>query len=73
MVSLEKEKILGAVLNDLVFKTPGLRSTYFGTDGYYYKYGYGNGNGQTTAKEDKRKMFRLERWKKGSEQERKKP
>jgi capsular exopolysaccharide synthesis family protein len=64
MVSLEKKKILGAVLNDLVFKTPGLRSSYFGTNGYYYKYGYGNGNGQTTAKEDMRKIFRLERWKK---------
>jgi len=73
LVSLEKEKILGGLLNDLVFKTSGLRSTYFGTNGYYYKYGYGNGNGQKTAKEDKRKIFRFERWKKGSEQERRKP
>ena len=72
MVSLEKEKILGAVLNDLVFKTSGLRSSYFGTNGYYYKYGYGNGNGQTTASEDRRKIFRFERWKKRIEQERRK-
>ena len=72
MVSLEKKKILGAVLNDLVFKTSGLRSSYFGTNGYYYKYGYGNGNGQTTAREEMRKIFRLERWKRGSEEERRK-
>ena len=59
LVSLEKEKILGTVLNDLDFKTSGLRSSYFGTNGYHYKYGSGNGNGQTTAKEDKRKIFDL--------------
>lgn len=71
MASLGKEKILGAVLNDLVFKTPGLRSSYFGTNGYYYKYGYGNGH--THIKEDKQKGFRFRREKKGSEQERGKP
>ncbi len=71
MVSLEKEKILGAVLNDLVFKTHGLRSSYFGTDGYYYKYGYGYGNGHTNIKEDKRKVFRFGREKKEREQKQK--
>ena len=39
--SLEKEKILGVVLNDLDFKSSALHSRYFGSDGYYYKYGYG--------------------------------
>ena len=38
---LEKEKILGFVLNHLEFKSSGLSSRYFGSDGYYYKYGYG--------------------------------
>ena len=41
IASLEKEKILGFVLNDLQFKSSGLFSRYFGSDGYYYKYGYG--------------------------------
>ena len=59
LVSLEPQKILGAVLNDLVFKTPGLRSTYFGTNGYYYRYGYGNGGGEKNAGDKKRKMFRF--------------
>ncbi len=72
MASLGKEKILGCVLNDLVFKTSGLRSIYFGTEGYY-KYGYGNGNGETIAKEDKRKIFRLDQLKKESEQKPRKP
>jgi protein-tyrosine kinase len=43
IASLEKEKILGFVLNDLQFKSTGLFSRYFGSDGYYYKYGYGKG------------------------------
>jgi exopolysaccharide/PEP-CTERM locus tyrosine autokinase len=42
IASLEKEKILGFVLNDLEFKSSGLFSRYFGSDGYY-KYGYGYG------------------------------
>lgn len=40
--SLEKEKILGVVLNEIDFKSSALHSRYFGSDGYYYKYGYGN-------------------------------
>lgn len=38
---LEKEKILGFVLNYVQFKSSGLSSRYFGSDGYYYRYGYG--------------------------------
>jgi protein-tyrosine kinase len=41
MRSLEKEKILGVVLNDLNFKSSALHSRYFGSDGYYYEYAYG--------------------------------
>jgi len=39
--SLEKEKIIGVVLNDLDFRSSGLHNRYFGSDGYYYRYGYG--------------------------------
>jgi len=39
--SLEKEKIMGFVLNDLQFKSAGLRSRYFGSDYSYYGHGYG--------------------------------
>ncbi len=39
--SLEKEKILGFVLNDLQFKSAGLISRYFGSDYSYYGYGKG--------------------------------
>lgn len=38
---VEREKILGVVLNGLDFRTSALHSRYFGSDGYYYKYGYG--------------------------------
>ena len=38
---LEKDKIMGFVLNDLKFKSSGLSSRYFGSGGYYYRYGYG--------------------------------
>ena len=37
---LKTEKIIGAVLNDMEFKSPALHSRYFGTDSYYYNYGY---------------------------------
>lgn len=39
--SLEKEKIVGVVLNGLTLKSSAMHSRYFGSDGYYYKYGYG--------------------------------
>ena len=35
---LEKDKIMGVVLNDLEFKSAGLHSRYFGTNRYYYNY-----------------------------------
>jgi exopolysaccharide/PEP-CTERM locus tyrosine autokinase len=64
--SLDKGKILGLVLNDLEFKSPGLSSRYFGTGGYYHKngygygygYGYGHGKKKAKPKEQQRKGFR---------------
>jgi len=41
IASLDKKKILGFVLNDVEFKSSGLFSRYFGSDGYYTKYGNG--------------------------------
>jgi capsular exopolysaccharide synthesis family protein len=41
IASLDPNKILGFVLNDVEFKSSGLFSRYFGSDGYYSKYGYG--------------------------------
>jgi len=41
IASLEKEKILGMVLNDLQFKSSGLTNRYFGSKDYYYGYRYG--------------------------------
>jgi protein-tyrosine kinase len=42
---LEKDKILGVVLNHVKFKAPGLFRRYFGASGYYAynQYGYGQG------------------------------
>lgn len=45
IINLDKEKIIGFVLNDVEFKSHGQSSRYFGTDGYYYKYGYGYRHG----------------------------
>jgi protein-tyrosine kinase len=45
IASLEKNKILGFVLNEVQFRSSGLSSRYFGSDGYYYRYGYGYGYG----------------------------
>jgi protein-tyrosine kinase len=41
IASLDPKKILGFVLNDVEFKSSGLSSRYFGSDGYYKEYGYG--------------------------------
>ena len=41
ILSIEKQKILGFVLNNIQFKSPGLSSRYFGSSRYYYRYGYG--------------------------------
>ena len=46
IASLEKNKILGFVLNDVQFRSSGLASRYFGSDGYSYGYGYGYGYGR---------------------------
>ncbi len=40
IASLEKEKIMGMVLNDLQFKSSGLTGRYFGSSDSYYGYGY---------------------------------
>jgi exopolysaccharide/PEP-CTERM locus tyrosine autokinase len=49
--SLEKEKILGVVLNDVQFKSSGLTNRYFGSNDSYYGYRYvkqkkGSNNGK---------------------------
>jgi protein-tyrosine kinase len=54
IASLEKKKILGCVLNDLQFKSSGLFSRYFGSDGYSYRYGYGYDYGKKEAKPQSR-------------------
>jgi protein-tyrosine kinase len=41
IASLDPKKILGFVLNDVEFKSSGLSSRYFGSDGYYTQYGDG--------------------------------
>ena len=38
--SLDKEKILGVVLNNLEFKTNAMIRKHFGSDRYYYNYNY---------------------------------
>ncbi|MBM4346950.1 MAG: polysaccharide biosynthesis tyrosine autokinase [Deltaproteobacteria bacterium] len=57
IASLEKEKIVGFVLNDLHFKSSALSSRYFGADGYYYKYGYGYGKNNSTAQKRWKKIL----------------
>jgi exopolysaccharide/PEP-CTERM locus tyrosine autokinase len=49
--ALDKDKILGVVLNDLQFKSSGLTNRYFGSNDSYYGYRYaknrkGGGNGR---------------------------
>lgn len=63
IASLEKKKILGFVLNDLEFKSSGLSSRYFGSDGYSYRYGYGYGYGKKGTKPQRRwnKIFPFRR------------
>jgi len=39
--ALDKDKILGVVLNDLQFKSSGLTNRYFGSNDSYYGYRYG--------------------------------
>jgi hypothetical protein len=35
---VEREKVLGIVLNDLEFESGGLTSRYFGSSEYYYRH-----------------------------------
>jgi len=51
---LEKEKILGFVLNDLKFRTSGLYQRYFGSNDDYYKV---NGKDRTKAEPQRIKVF----------------
>ena len=49
--ALDKDKILGVVLNDIQFRSSGLTNRYFGSDDSYYGYRYtknrkGGGNGR---------------------------
>ncbi len=46
---LDREKILGVVLNDLEFKTQALIRRNFGTDHYYYDYRYASGHPAPTV------------------------
>ena len=61
IASLEKEKIIGFVLNDVQFKSPGLSSRYFGSGGYYYRYGYGFGKENSNHQSKWKKIFRFVR------------
>lgn len=49
---LEKEKILGFVLNYLEFRSSGQSTRYFGSDryGYGYRYGYGKGKAKSQSR-----------------------
>ena len=38
LATVEREKVLGIVLNDLEFESDGLTSRYFGSSKYYYRY-----------------------------------
>jgi len=38
LATVEKEKVLGIVLNDLEFESSGLTSRYFGSSEYYYRH-----------------------------------
>jgi len=55
---LDKDKILGVVLNDVNFKYSALGARYFGGDGYSYGYGYGYGKPKEPEKNFLRKFFR---------------
>jgi protein-tyrosine kinase len=59
--SLDREKILGVVLNHVEFKSSTLFKRYFGANGYYSGYGNGYGYRKPEKEEHKvlRKLFRL--------------
>lgn len=53
--SIDPEKILGVVLNDMTLHSKELNARYFGTSRYYYRYGYGESKeqGEETTMTDK--------------------
>jgi exopolysaccharide/PEP-CTERM locus tyrosine autokinase len=61
IASLDKEKIIGFVLNGLEFKSSGLSSRYFGSNEYYYTYGYGYGKGKSKGQSWLKKILPFRR------------
>jgi len=64
IANLDKEKIIGFVLNHLEFKSPGQSLRYFGSGGYYYRYGYGYkyGYGRSKAQPSRSQWGKLVRF-----------
>jgi exopolysaccharide/PEP-CTERM locus tyrosine autokinase len=58
---LDKDKILGVVLNDVSFKSKSLFKRYFGSDGYYSRYGYGYGRTPAEERKGWRKLIKKDR------------
>jgi len=58
VASLDPKKILGFVLNNVEFKSSGLFSRYFGSDGYYASYGYGKRGDEPRSKSGEISPFR---------------
>jgi exopolysaccharide/PEP-CTERM locus tyrosine autokinase len=58
IASLDPKKILGFVLNDVEFKSSGLSSRYFGSDGYYTQYGYGKRAAEPRGQSGKMSPFK---------------
>ncbi len=58
IASLDPKKILGFVLNDVEFKSSGLSSRYFGSDGYYTQYGYGKRGAEPRSKSGEISSFK---------------
>jgi exopolysaccharide/PEP-CTERM locus tyrosine autokinase len=58
IASLDPKKIMGFVLNDVEFKSSGLSSRYFGSDGYYTKYGYGKRRTEPRSQSGKMSPFK---------------
>jgi hypothetical protein len=58
ITSLDPKKILGFVLNDVEFRSSGLSSRYFGTDGYYTQYGYGKKGAESRGPSGKMPPFK---------------
>ncbi len=58
IASLDPKKIMGFVLNDVEFKSSGLSSRYFGSDGYYTHYGYGKKGAEPRSQSGKMSPFK---------------